>query len=605
VSFVIFFVPFVVNALKRLRRIVNTLSTLYQAHAACLAYAPFSITARSERRMTMNAKHLLIVSVGLTLLLSACAAPAGTSAPKIVATQGVSKEGTPEALRVYPTAAPAATQVAEAPGYATAAPYPTQPPVLWVAVTATPAPFSYAPTPVPTLPPDNFFQTYGVNPFVDTYEDHLSTFALDVDTASYSVMRTYVEEGHLPPAESVRVEEYVNYFQQDYANPENVAFGIYADGALSPFHTDGSYILRVGVQGYEVAEWQRKPANLTFVIDVSGSMADGNRLELVKQSLQLLVDRLRPDDTVAIVVYSTEARVALYPVNGADRDAILNTVYSLYPEASTNAEAGLRLGYELARQMHRADAVNRVILLSDGVANVGATGPDAILESISGNAKEYGITLTAVGVGFGNFNDVLLEQLADKGNGHYAYIDDLDEAQKLFVDDIVSTLQVIALDAKVQVDFNPDVVARYRLIGYENRAVADQDFRNNAVDAGEIGAGHTVTALYALQFRPNAGGRIATVQLRWKDPTTYQVTEINGNFNTWDLAPAFESASPRYQLDVTVAQYAELLRYSPWADSTSFSQILSRAARLAETLNDPDVSEFARLVSLARNIAGN
>jgi Ca-activated chloride channel family protein len=198
-----------------------------------------------------------------------------------------------------------------------------------------------------------------------------------------------------------------------------------------------------------------------------------------------------------------------------------------------------------------------------------------------------------------------MEQLADKGNGHYAYIDDLDEAQKLFVEDLVSTLQVIALDAKVQVDFNTDVVARYRLIGYENRAVADQDFRNNAVDAGEIGAGHTVTALYAVQFRPNANGRIATVQLRWKDPTTYQVTEINGNFNTWDMAPAFENASPRYQLDVTVAQYAELLRYSPWAEGTSFNQILSHASRLAETLNDPEVSEFAGLVSQATRLAGN
>jgi len=199
-----------------------------------------------------------------------------------------------------------------------------------------------------------------------------------------------------------------------------------------------------------------------------------------------------------------------------------------------------------------------------------------------------------------------MEALADKGDGHYAYVDDIDEAQKLFVEDLTSTLQVIALDAKVQVDFNPDVVARYRLIGYENRAVADQDFRNDAVDAGEIGAGHTVTALYAVQFRPNANGRIATVQLRWEDPQSHQVTEINGNFNTWDVAPAFESASPRYQLAVTVAQYAELLRRSPWAGQTSFGQLLSHAARLSELLpEDPDVGEFAYLVSLAQRISGN
>lgn len=355
----------------------------------------------------MNAKHLLIGSVVLTMLLSACAAPAGgTPAPlgfaptrpvEAAVTQVVKATHIAEAI--YPTAAPAATQSAGGLAYA------TQPAA--DANYVTPAPLGLYPTPAPTLPPDNFFQTYGVNPFVDTYEDHLSTFALDVDTASYSVMRTFVEEGHLPPAESVRVEEYVNYFQQDYANPDNVAFGIYADGALSPFHADGSYILRVGVQGYDVAEWQRKAANLTFVIDTSGSMADGNRLELVKQSLQLLVNRLRPDDTIAIVAYSTEARVVLSPVNGSDHNAIMNAVYSLYPEASTNAEAGLKLGYEQARQMHQVDAVNRVILLSDGVANVGATGPDAILESIGWYAKEYGITLTSVGVGLGNFKNVL------------------------------------------------------------------------------------------------------------------------------------------------------------------------------------------------------
>ncbi len=553
----------------------------------------------------MNAKHLLIVAVVLTMLLSACAAPAGTPAPlgfaptrpvEVVITQVVKETQVVEAL--YPTAAPAATQVAVGLAYA------TQP----AADTyyATPAPLGIYPTPVPTIPPDNFFQTYGVNPFVDTYEDHLSTFALDVDTASYSVMRRYLSEGHLPPAESVRVEEYVNYFQQDYANPDNVAFGIYADGALSPFHTDGSYILRFGIQGYEVSDSARKPASLIFVIDVSGSMAMENRLELVKQSLQLLVDRLRPDDSVGIVVYGTEARVVLNPTSGEDRATILNAIYSLQPEGATNAEAGLRVAYDMAARAFRPDAINRVVLCSDGVANVGATGPDAILESVGWYKDEYGITLTTVGFGLGNFNDTLMETLADKGDGNYAYVDDLDEAQKLFVDNLTSTLQVIALDAKVQVDFNTDVVARYRLIGYENRAVADQDFRNNAVDAGEIGAGHTVTALYAVQFRPNANGRIATVQLRWEDPTSHQVTEINGNFNTWDIASSFESASPRYQLDVTVAQYAELLRYSPWAQQTSFSQLLNHAARLSELLpNDPDVGEFAGLVSYASQISGN
>jgi Ca-activated chloride channel family protein len=487
----------------------------------------------------MNAKHLLIVSIVFAGVLSAC----GAAAPTQVAYSTQVVAGTPQSNLVYPTQAPLATQPIGAPA-ATQVAYATQPPVLYYPPTATPAPLGFYPTPVPTLPPDNFFQTYGVNPFVDTYEDHLSTFALDVDTASYSVMRRYINEGHLPPAESVRVEEYVNYFKQDYAIPSNVAFGIYADGAPSPFHTDGSYILRFGVQGYEVSEIARKPASLVFVIDVSGSMAMENRLELVKQSLQLLVDRLRPDDSVGIVVYGTDARVVLNPTSGEDQATILNAIYSLQPEGATNAEAGLRLGYQMAWRAFRPEAINRVVLCSDGVANVGNTGPDAILESIRGYA-EQGIALTTVGFGLGNFNDTLMEQLADKGDGNYAYVDDIDEAQKLFVEDLVSTLQVIALNAKVQVDFNPDVVARYRLIGYENRAVADQDFRNNTVDAGEIGAGHTATALYAVQFKPGAQGRVATVQMRWEDPQSHQVTEINGNFNTWDVTPVFENASAR------------------------------------------------------------
>ena len=533
----------------------------------------------------MNAKRALIISTTILATLLAACAPAAT--PTQIA--GVPQQPT-SAPQVIATQVVAATQVVEQ----QYAPLPTAAPAAEHSV-----PF---PTPAPTSA-DMFFQQYGVNPFVDTSEDHLSTFAMDVDTASYTLARKYVEEGNLPPAEAIRVEEFVNYFEQDYALPTDLAFGLYADGAPSPFQTDGTYILRFGVQGYDVAESQRQPAALTFVIDTSGSMSQDNRLELVKQSLQLLVDRLRPDDSVAIVAYSTEARVVLNPTSGADRHAILNAIAPLYPEASTNAEAGLRLGYQLAESMLKPGATNRVILLSDGVANVGPTGPDAILDSIGWYSKEYGVTLTSVGVGMGNFNDVLMEQLADKGNGNYVYVDDLDEARKLFIDNLVSTLQVIALDAKVQVDFNGETVARYRLIGYENRAVADSDFRNDAVDAGEIGAGHTVTALYAVQLRPGAQGRLATVQMRWKDPQTYQVRETNGNFNTWDLATAFEQASPRYQMSVVVAQYAEVLRRSPWANGTPLALISAHAQRLNTLLPyDGEVAEFARLTQRAMEL---
>lgn len=531
----------------------------------------------------MNTKHFFIALMLLTTLLAACS-PAATP----IATAPLGTQVAQEAPRQV-----IATQVVSLP-YPTASAAATQAPISGAPESISPV----IPTPAPT-PADMFFQDYGVNPFIDTYEDHLSTFALDVDTASYTLARRYVQEGNLPPAEAIRVEEFVNYFDQDYPLPPDIAFGLYADGAPSPFHSDGSYLLRFGVQGYDVPEALRKPASLTFVIDVSGSMEMENRLGLVKRSLELLVERLRPSDTVAIVVYGSEARVVLNPTSAEDKGTILSAIYSLRTEGATNAEAGLRLGYQMASLAFRPGAINRVILCSDGVANVGETGPDAILQEIRKYA-EGEITLTTIGFGMGNFNDVLMEQLADNGDGHYAYVDDVDEAQRLFVDDLTSTLQVIAKDAKVQVDFNPDVVQRYRLIGYENRAVADQDFRNDTVDAGEIGAGHTVTALYAVHLRPGAQGRIGTMQMRWQDPDTGQVHEINGNLNTWDLAPSFEQAAPRYQLAVTVAQYAELLRRSPWARNSSLSHVSNYAARLVELLpGDPDVLEFAQLVQRA------
>lgn len=529
----------------------------------------------------MNTKFFLtrsmILIVLVTLLLSACA----PAAPKAVATEArevevKTVEVVVEAEVVVPQAAPAR---------------------------------EYNPAPMPTATPGNVpapstnqFEDYGVNPYTASIEDHLSTFALDVDTASYSVMRRYLKDGNLPPADSVRVEEFVNYFYQGYPTPPEIAFGLYADGAPSPFDAPGTYILRFGVQGYQVPEWERKSASLTFVIDVSGSMQMENRLELVKRSLKLLVDRLRPEDSVAIVVYGTAARVVLYPTSGRDADTILNAIYTLQPEGSTNAAAGLRLGYEMAMRAYQPGMTNRVILCSDGVANVGLTGADEILDTVRGYVSE-GIYLTTVGFGMGNFNDVLMEQLADDGNGSYAYIDDIDEAQKLFVEDLTSTLQVIARDAKVQVDFNPDVVSYYRLVGYENRAVADEDFRNDSVDAGELGAGHSVTALYAVVLQPGVEGRIATLQLRWEDPDTYEVREINGNFNTWDLAQSFETAAPRYQLAVLAGQFADVLRGSPWAQPTSLSQLYYLSGRLLETLpEDPEVIEFVELVGRAAQI---
>ncbi len=469
-------------------------------------------------------------------------------------------------------------------------------------------------SPQPTLAPPNdeayedmFFEDYGVNPFIDTEDDHLSTFGLDVDTGSYTVMRNYINRGDLPPDEAVRVEEFVNYFNQGYEYPpEGQSFAIHIDGAPFPFaETERYQMLRIGIQGYSVAPEERKDASLTFVIDVSGSMDMENRLGLVKRSLELLVEQLRPTDSVGIVVYGSNARVVLEPTSGEHRGTILDAIASLHPEGATNAEEGLRKGYQMALRAYNPDGVNRVILCSDGVANVGSTGSDSIMEKIKGYVSE-GVTLTAVGFGMGNYNDVLMEQLANNGDGFYAYVDTLREAERLFVENLTSTLQAIAKDAKVQVDFNPEVVARYRLIGFENRAIADEEFRDDAVDAGEIGAGHSVTALYEVKLVPEASGAIATVHLRWEDPDTHEVTEIAQEIGTEGVAGSFGSSDPRFQMAVVIAEYAEILRDSYWAQDSTLASVLEEAERVGRLLpEDSDVAEFVGLVRQATAIAAS
>lgn len=447
-------------------------------------------------------------------------------------------------------------------------------------------------------PYDMFFEDYGVNPSIDTEDDNFSTFALDVDTGSYTIMRNYINGGNLPPQDSVRVEEYINYFEQGYENPsEHQAFNISIDGGPSPFTQTERYdMLRIGIQGYDVDEEDRKPASLTFVIDVSGSMDMDNRLGLVKQSLEMLVEQLRRDDTVSIVVYGSEARVVLEPTRGSKKDRILSAIYSLQPEGSTNAEAGLRLGYRLAMEAYNSEGINRVILCSDGVANVGQTEADSILDMIDHYIAE-GVTLTTVGFGMDNYNDTLMEQLADNGDGFYAYVDDRDEARKLFIDEITGTLQTIALDAKVQVEFNPEVVKNYRLVGYENRAIADDEFRDNSVDAGEIGAGHSVTALYEIKLYPDAHGRIATVFMRWQDPDTKQVVEISKDYEVNQLAFDFRETDPFFQRSVIVAEYAEILKNSYWAEDSDLEDVYDEARRLDDFFYGEE-SEMEELIEL-------
>ena len=446
---------------------------------------------------------------------------------------------------------------------------------------------------------DVFFKEYGTNPFIDTEDDQFSTFGMDVDTTSYSVTRRYLRDGYLPPTEAVRVEEFVNAFDYNYAPPSQDAFAVHIEGAPSRFGEGKRLqLLRIGIQGRVVPDENRKDATLTFVIDVSGSMAMENRLGLVKRALTLLVEQLRPGDEVAIVVYGSNAQTVLQHTGIEGREEILEAIHSLEPGGSTNAEEGLRLGYKHALQNAKVGNINRVILCSDGVANVGETGPDAILKKIRSHVEE-GITLTTVGFGMGNYNDVLMEQLANKGNGSYAYVDTLSEAKRIFVENLTRTLQVIAKDAKVQVKFNPEVVSRFRLLGYENRRLDHEDFRDDDADGGEIGSGHSVTALYEIKLHEGATGQLATVFIRHEDPDTHRVLEINEEIFTTELNGTFEEASPEFQLAVTVAEFAEILRESFWAQEGSLAAVQESIEGIAPQIGNPDVDELRLLVSQA------
>lgn len=446
------------------------------------------------------------------------------------------------------------------------------------------------------------YQDPGTNPWVDPAQDEHSTFALDVDTASYSIAQRYVHDGNPPDPASVRVEEWVNAFSQGYPAPEEDAFAIHADGGPTPFTAEDEVLLRIGLQARAVANRDREQVSLTFVIDTSGSMEQGGRLEMVKDAMRILIKGLARTDHVSIVSFGSQAQVVLGPTPATDDGPILDAIDRLHPGGSTNLEAGLRLGYELARQTMTENGIDRIVLASDGVANVGLTDPDSILETISQDAAA-GIELVSVGVGMGNYNDVLLEQLADQGDGFYAYINTNEEARRLFSEDLTSTLQTVALDAKAQVAFDRQSVASYRLVGYENRAISDRDFANDGVAAGAIGAGHAVTALYALRLQLGVGSRshLARVTVRWTDPDRGGARDLGRDVALSDLAGSFGSTSPYFRLDAIVAQTAEVLRQSEFADRLDLRAVADVANR--EDSNLPASDEVHAFLDMLHDLA--
>ena len=442
------------------------------------------------------------------------------------------------------------------------------------------------------------YHDWGRNPWVDASKDHLSTFAADVDTASYTITRRKLNEGQLPPPAAVRVEEFVNYFRYAFPSPAaDSPFAIVMDAAPSPL-SPGRHILRVGVATKAVSQRDRKPAHLVFLVDVSGSMASPDKLELAKQSLRILTNNLKAGDTVAIVTYAGSSRVVLPPTGLAHKVDILSAIDELTTGGSTAMGSGIDLAYQQAMQGLRPGAISRVIVCTDGDANVGSHTHDKILKIIAGRAKE-GVTLSTIGFGMGNYKDELMEQLADKGNGNNFYIDSLAAAKKVFQDQLGSTLEVVAKDVKLQVDFDATLVARYRLVGYENRDIKDEDFRNDKVDAGQVGAGHQVTALYEVELTDKArltNAPLGGVRIRHKQPRGETATEAAFPM-VGGPAAAFASAAADFRFAFAVAAFADVLRNGQDAEHWSLAQIRELASAAAGT--DPDRRELVGLIERA------
>ncbi len=449
---------------------------------------------------------------------------------------------------------------------------------------------------------------------VDTAAHPTSTFAMDVDTASYGYAGRVLRDGHRPEASAVRPEEFINAFGQDYPAPAGNGFTVRTDGAQLPRShrtTGDTRILRVGLRTRPDDPSRRADAALTFVVDVSGSMGEPGKLDLVKSALHTLVEQLRPTDSVALVAYDDNARTLREMTSVRDRRALLDAIDGLRVGGSTNLEAGLVRGYEVARAGFRSGASNRVVLLSDGLANVGDTNATPILDQVREAAAKQ-ISLLGVGVG-SNYGDALMEQLADRGDGFVVYVSDVEQAKRIFVDRLPATLAVRALDAKVQVTFDPAVVSTYRLIGYDDRTLRSSDFRNDRVDGGEVGPGHTVTALYTMRLRDRAAGRVAEARVRWLDPVSREATETATTVTVEDLGRTLEAASPQLRVDYAAAYFAEVLRGSRYGDEVRLADLASIADHAAaKTENGPtgaepatgdaDVADLASLIRRAEHV---
>ena len=461
------------------------------------------------------------------------------------------------------------------------------------------------------------------NRFLAVKDHPLSTFSIDVDAASYSNVRRFLNNGQLPPAGAVRIEEMINYFHYDYPQPEgDKPFSIHTELSEAPWNKDHRLVL-ISLQGKKIATENIPSSNLVFLIDVSGSMQDENKLPLVKQSMKLLADQLREKDKVAIVVYAGNAGLVLPATSGANMQIIKDAIERLEAGGSTAGGEGIKLAYKIARQNFIQDGNNRIILCTDGDFNVGASSDDD-MERLIEQERKSGVFLTVLGYGMGNYKDNKMQKLADKGNGNHAYIDDISEAKKVLVSEFGGTLFTIAKDVKLQVEFNPAKVQAYRLIGYENRMLHKEDFNNDKKDAGELGSGHTVTALYevipvgvksdfiekadplkyqgeAKQKAANNSPELLTIKLRYKDPAgeKSKLTE----YPVMDGHIALTNTSNNFRFAAAVAQFGMLLTHSGFMQQSSYNNVLALANSAIGNDQEGYRKGFLELVKKAGSLA--
>jgi Ca-activated chloride channel family protein len=486
---------------------------------------------------------------------------------------------------------------------------------------------SYAPEPGYIQHNTEGYSTIHENGFKDVYHNPLSTFSIDVDKASYSNVRRFLNMGQLPPVDAVRIEEMINYFSYDYPEPEGKhPFSVYTEISECPWNSSHQ-LLHVGLKGKSIDKSELPPSNLVFLIDVSGSMGSANKLPLLKQAFRMLVNELRSEDRVAIVVYAGAAGLVLESTPGTEKAKILASLEQLQSGGSTAGGAGLKLAYKVAQENFKEEGNNRIILATDGDFNVGGSS-NAEMERLIEQKREHGVFMTVLGFGMGNYKDDKMEIIADKGNGNYAYIDNIQEARKVFITEFGGTLFTIAKDVKFQMEFNPARVKGYRLVGYENRLLNDEDFNDDKKDAGEMGAGHTVTALYeiipagssealksidplkyqsngekrrkAVKVEANPKAELMTVKLRYKQPDGQTSTKVEVPIKGKVLD--FEDTSDNFRFSASIAEFGLILRNSQYKEEATMEHVIAMAKAARGEDEEGYRSEFLKLVKLADSL---